>query len=167
MNNSSGVLLAALAAAFLGLTVGLPAHAAGKVEVSYVQPDQFRDAGRAVIDRERTMGALTQHLQRLAKRLPDGQTLRLEVTDIDLAGEIQPSRRLIDLRVLRGGADWPRMSLRYTLLEGSRTLKSGEARLSDPAYLFSIRRAPVIDSDLVYEKRMLEAWFDEAVVAPR
>lgn len=141
-----------------------PVQAAGKVEVDYVKPEEFRDAGRGVIDRERTMAALTQHLQRLAKRLPDGQTLRLEVTDIDLAGEIHPSMRLNDLRVLRGGADWPHLHLRYTLLEGSRALKSGEAKLSDPGYMFSAPHRAAVDSELSYEKRMLEKWFDETLV---
>src|SRR5687767_14299106 len=106
MNTSSTALLTAV---LCGAAM-LPAHAAGQVEVSYVKPEEFRDAGRGAIDRERTMATLTQYLQQLSKRLPDGQTLRLEVTDIDLAGEIHPSLRLNDLRVLRGGADWPHLN---------------------------------------------------------
>ena len=153
-----------LPTALLCLVVSLPAHAAGQVEVSYVKPDEFRDAGRTFNDRQRTMDALTQYLRRLAAELPDGQTLRVEVTDIDLAGEIQHSRALTDLRVLRDGADWPRLNLRYTLLQGSRTLKSGEARLADRAYTFSGQRPP-IDSELTYEKRMLKRWFDENIAA--
>ena len=163
MNLSSTVLLAAIAC----WAATLPAYAAGKVDVSYVKPEEFRDAGRSVIDGERTLAGLTQYLHRLAKQLPDGQTLRLEVTDIDLAGEIHPSLRLNDLRVLRGGADWPHLNLRYTLLDGSRTLKSGEAKLSDPAYMFSSRGHPAADSEMSYEKRMLKQWFDETIVGQR
>lgn len=163
MSKISTLLLVAL----MGIAGGLPARAAGQVEVSYVKPDDFSDAGRGVIDRERTMAGLTQYLQQLGKRLPDGQTLRLEVTDIDLAGETYPGRWISDLRVLRGGADWPRLSLRYTLLDGGRALKAGDARLSDPAYMFSHRSQVAVDSELGYEKRMLKQWFDENVVAQR
>ncbi len=163
MNPISTLLLAVLA----GIGATLPAHAAGQVEVSYVRPEQFRDAGRGEIDRERTMAALTQYLQRLGKRMPDSQTLRIEVTDIDLAGEIYPGRWINDLRVLRGGADWPRLTLSYTLLDGSRTLKAGVAQLSDPGYMFSQRGRPAADSEMSYEKRMLKQWFDENIVAQR
>ncbi|HLL18172.1 MAG TPA: DUF3016 domain-containing protein, partial [Rubrivivax sp.] len=132
MNSNRTLLLtAALCCA------ALPVQAAGKADVSYVKPEAFRDAGRGSVEREKTMASLTRYVQQLARQLPDGQTLRLEVTDIDLAGEIHPSMRLNDLRVLRGGADWPSLNLRYTLLDGSRTLKSGEAQLADMAYMFS------------------------------
>ena len=155
---------ALLAAAILGCAGTLSAHAAGQVEVSYIKPDEFRDAGRGSVDRDRTLAALTQYLQRLSRQLPAGRTLRLEVTDLDLAGEIYPNARLNDLRVLRGGADWPHIRMRYTLLEGGRTLKSGEARLSDPGYMFSSRVLAAADSELAYEKRMLKDWFEQTIL---
>jgi hypothetical protein len=158
---------ALLLAATLCWAAALPVQAAGKADVSYLKPEEFRDAGRGVVDRERTMATLTQYLQQLARQLPDGQTLRLEVTDIDLAGEIYPSLRLNDPRVLRGGADWPRLNLRYTLLDASRTLKSGEAQLADPAYMFSSGGRGAMGSELAYEKRMLRKWFDETIVTQR
>jgi hypothetical protein len=34
--------------------------------------------------------ALGDHLKRWGRLLPDGQTLKLEVLDVDLAGEIEP-----------------------------------------------------------------------------
>ena len=158
---------ALLPAAVLCLAAALPAQAsAGQVEVSYVKPADFRDAGRGEAERDRTMKTLTQYLRNFASRLPDGQTLRIEVTDIDLAGEVYPNRSLTDLRVLRGGADGPHVDLRFTLLDASRTLKSGEVRLSDPAYLFGVQRPP-IDSDLSHEKRMLKRWFDDHIVVAR
>jgi hypothetical protein len=162
--NSNLTLL--LGAALCG-AAALPVQAAGKADVSYVKPEEFRDAGRGSVERERTMASLTRFVQQLARQLPDGQTLRVEVTDIDLAGEIHPSMRLNDLRVLRGGADWPRVDLRYTLLDGSRTLKSGEAQLSDPAYMFSSVGKSAMDSEMPHEKRMLRKWFDQTIVSQR
>ena len=138
--------------------------AAGTAQVNYVHPEKFTDAGFGSFERERTLRSLTEHFQVLSKRLPDGQTLRVEVLDIDLAGEVWP-RVPSEVRVLRGRADWPHMSLRYTLLDGSRTVKAGTARLSDMNYLFSQRGVQQY-GDLPYEKRMMERWFSEQIAAP-
>ena len=133
------------------------AHAAGSVEVQWLKPDTYADAGRSSVDRERVMKSLSEHLQELGKQLPDGQLLKLDVTDLNLAGAIEPFR-WHDLRVLRGRADWPQMSLRYTLTADGRTLKSGDAQLQDMGYMF-YNSASLRQEDLGYEKRMVEQWF--------
>jgi hypothetical protein len=131
----------------------LAAQAAGKIELKWVEPQNFADAGHTVADREATLQALGEHIQRLAGALPDGQTLKIEVTDLDLAGEVRftPSR---DLRVLRNRADWPTMNIRYSLVADGRVLKSGQTRLSDMNYGFTLRR-----DAYGYEKRMIDTWF--------
>lgn len=156
---------AAALAVVLGasLSTALPAWAAGQVEVRYTQPDDFADAGRSGSDRDRTMAALTAHLQRLAQRLPEGQTLRLEITDIDLAGEIRPWG-WHELRVLNGRADWPRLALRYTLQEGQRTLQAGDVQLSDLAYMQGLGPRERPNQELPYEGRMVRRWFEETFV---
>ena len=143
---------------------GMPASAAGSAEVSYVQPEKFTDAGFGSFERERTLQALTLHIEALGKRLPDGQTLRVEVLDVDLAGSVWP-RGPYEVRILRGSADWPHITLRYTVLEGTRTVKAGEARLADMNYLFSPQRMQQY-GDLPYEKRMLDDWFKEEIAPP-
>ena len=142
------------------MTAALPAAAAGTVEVSWLQPERYSDAGRTDGERERTMKSLADHFAQLGRLLPDGQTLKLEVLDVDLAGEIEPRPRQ-DVRIVRGGADWPRMTLRYTLQEGSQTLKSGEARLADMDYQFGVPALNLRDDELRYEKRMIEHWFSQ------
>ncbi len=129
------------------------AHAAGKVEVNWIEPAQFSDVGRGSIDREQTLKALAEHFALLARQLPVGQTLKLDVTDVNLAGEMHPSLAR-DFRILRGRADWPAMELKYELSAEGRSVKSGQARLSDMNYLFK----PTSDN-LGYEKRMIDAWF--------
>jgi hypothetical protein len=136
----------------------LPAWA-GQVEVTWVEPDLYADAGRSVVDRERTMGALGEHLKRWGRLLPDGQTLKLDVLDVDLAGEIEPYG-WHQVRILRGRADWPHLKLRYTLQAGDRTLKSGEAELADMHY-----RLGDGGSELGFEKRMLDQWFRNTFAA--
>ena len=153
-------------AVVVALACGGAARAAGTVEVKFVDPDQFSDAGRGSIDIERTVKAFTEHLQGLGKALPDGQTLRLSVTDIDLAGELRPTRHGSDVRVLRGRADWPRVNLRYELMDGGRTLKSGEARLSDISYQ-QVSLGLYRNDAYAYEMRMLDRWFKDDIVAAK
>lgn len=149
-----------LVAACLALALAPPAQAAGTVDVSFKPADQLSDIGQGSLDRERNVKALAQHFQSLAARLPDGQTLKVEVLDVNLAGELRPTRRGDEVRVMRGGADWPALDLRWQLLQGGRTLSSGDERLADMAYLHvGRRRAP--DSPLPYEARMIDRWFDE------
>ena len=84
--------------------------------------------------------------------------------DVDLAGDAFPRVVLRDTRVLRGRADWPRMHLRYTLREGDKVIKSGEDRIADMNYLMGTTRVHQ-DGPFPYEKRMLDNWFDERIVA--
>lgn len=145
----------------LVVAAALPARAAGKVEVSYIQPENFADVGFGVYERERTLKDMTALLQELGRNLPEGQTLKLEVTNINLAGEIR-HLRMGDLRVMRGMADWPEVTLRYTLSEGGTTLKTGEARIHDMAYLdHASRSAMEASGPLGNERYMLRKWFGE------
>lgn len=155
--------LALPAALALSLCAAGPALAAGQVEVSFVQPERFADIGRTPTERQRAMDTLRGYLQSLAPQLPDGQTLKLEVLDVDLAGELDPTRVGQELRVLRGRADWPRINLRYALTRDGRTLKSGEEQLSDMSYLDQVTPMPMTSS-LPYEQRMIGRWFATRIV---
>ncbi len=165
---SRPVALAGAAALLLvALATAPAAHAAGQVQVKWIDPDKFADAGRGAFERERTLDALAEHLKGLGRQLPDGQTLSIEVTDLELAGELEPFGRFHqDVRVLRGRADWPRISLRYSLTDGTRTLARGDADLSDPNYLYRSLRSTRTGA-LAYEKRMLDDWVATLVAAPK
>ena len=136
------------------------AQAAGTVQVSYVQPEKFADAANSRHEIDNTLRLLTGHFEALARRhLADGQKLSIEVLDIDLAGEVRHSRRFLqDVRVLKGGADWPRIKLRYTLESAGQVSRGDEQVVSDMAYLQRISRYPESEA-LHFEKRMLDDWF--------
>lgn len=158
-------LASTFATVLLAAVPGTAAVAAPNVSVHWIAPERFADAGISIIDRERTLEALTRHLQQIGQALPAGRTLHLEITDLDLAGE--PERMMWpELRVLRDRADWPRLSMRYALKEGERELAAGEAELADMAYMFG-RATRVADAndDLRYEKRMIDAWFTKVILA--
>lgn len=149
--------VAAAAAALLVLW-SPPASSAGLVLVSFVEPQRYTDAGRRTADRERALQVLGAHFEGLAAGLPDGQQLRIEVLDVDLAGELYPMRTLEERRVLLGRADFPRIHLRWALAVAGQAPRTGEDRLADMNYLSMLRPAHVLD-ELFYEKRMIDTWF--------
>jgi hypothetical protein len=148
-----------IALATLVLAAGA-VHAAGTVQVAFIEPERFAD----VRDRAHTSKEHLATLERVlvetaAPHVPDGRTLKIEVLDVDLAGEVRPGLRAWDLRILSGRADWPRITLRWTL-DGPNpgTARSGEAVVQDMAYLQRV--APRLsDGGLVYERRMLDEYF--------
>jgi len=156
-----------MVAAALAAMCALPAHAAGVVEVSFLaDPHQYSDPGRDPTDAERNEQILARHLQALGARwLPDGQQLKIDVLDLNLAGELRPARRAAvdQVRIARGGADVPQIKVRYTLSEGGRVLMSGEETVSDLDYL---RHGTDIGlwEPLRNEKRMLDSWFKARIV---
>jgi hypothetical protein len=150
-------LMTALAAA--------TAATAGTVEVRFVEPEKFADARDGAHSREDVLKSLEGRLKQLAeKKLPASQVLQVEVLDVDLAGDAFPRVSLRETRVLRGRADWPRMHLRYTLRDGDKVIRSGEDHIADMNYLMTSLRSSQ-DTPFPYEKRMLDTWFQQRIVA--
>ena len=154
---------------FPGLILALVAsatQAAGTVSVKFVEPEQFADARDARRDASDNLRVLSGHIESAASRhLAADDKLSVEVLDVDLAGEIRPSRQFLqDVRVLKGRADWPRIKFRYTLESAGQPLRSGEHTISDMAYLQ--RSAGRVSGDaLGHEKRMLDEWFQARFAA--
>jgi hypothetical protein len=87
------------------------------------------------------------------------------VLDIDLAGRLYPRRGGEDIRVMNGGADWPRMRLRTRWSRMAR-VRSGDEQLANMNYMQRINRYWETDP-LRYEKQMLDDWFDKTIVQNR
>jgi Protein of unknown function (DUF3016) len=153
-----------LAALGLGITLAGSALAAGSVQVTFTQPQNYTDIGFRTLDAEHNLATLTRHMASWGERLPDGQRLEIEVLDVDLAGEMRPWRSLWDVRVLTGRTDWPRMTLRWSLKSADQVLKSGNERLSDMSYLYTTARLRSSDH-LAYDLRMLDDWLGKQVLA--
>jgi hypothetical protein len=133
----------------------------GAISVSYIEPEKFVDVPFSPVERERVLADLSQHFAKLGKLLPAGQDLKIEVTDLDMAGRIVYTRRSAnELRVLNGGADWPHMDLRYTLTANGKVIDSGSAKLSNMMYQ---ETATLFNStqSLRYEKQMIDEWFSK------
>jgi hypothetical protein len=138
-------------------------NASAGAKVTYVQPELFSDVPFSTSDRERVLKDISRHFDKLAANLPAGQQLNVEVTDVDLAGQVYPTRFPgQDIRIMNGGADWPRMAFRYTITQGDQVVKSGDAALSDMSYLQMMTRYGGDDA-LKYEKHMMDQWFKEKI----
>ncbi len=154
---------AAVGFTLVALLAAGAAEAAGSVQISFVKPENFADVRDRTYSSEQNLKALEQVISSVAlPYVADGQTLKIEVLDVDLAGEVRPGARAWDVRVLRGRADWPRITLRWSI-EGAgagAAQRSGEAVVQDMAYLQRLPPA-MADTALVYERRMLDEWFKQ------
>ena len=69
-----------------------PVSLAADVKVNWINPDKYRDIHAGEESRKRfkenTFSALEAHLLKLAEALPESQTLKIDVTDVDLAGSV-------------------------------------------------------------------------------
>ena len=155
--------------AALLFTCAAAAQTGGTVNVSFIEPERFSDAGdRSYYYSPATLKKIEQYLQYLGQHyLPDGAVLKVEVTNVDLAGELRPvPSRGDQVRIVRGAADWPRFSLRYTLEGSGLPVKQGEEALANLDYANAL---PNIGSyePMRYEKLLLEAWFKARFVQPQ
>jgi len=149
------------ASGLLALAAGVAS--AGDVTVNYIQPERFSDLPFSAWDREQALKDLTEHFASLGAKLPPDQNLRIDVTDVDLAGRMYPHRGVRDLRVVTNGAEWPRIDLRYTIESNGQVLRSGDAQLRDMAFMDRIGRYTDGDT-LRYERRMIDDWFYSTIL---
>ncbi len=146
---------------------------AANVTVAFVQPENYTDAGYS--HRIATPGELAdvqreivRHLERLSERtLAPDESLRIEILDIDLAGQFEPFtfRNGGEVRIVRD-VTAPHIHLRYILSRGDQALASGEERLTDLDFLLSSQRY-LSNDKLRYEKPMLDRWFEKRFGKPR
>lgn len=138
---------------------------AGTASVTFANTALFADLPHDIFRREEVLAQLSEHFSALAAKLPAGQELKVEVLDLDMAGNIRPGLWGIrDLRVLEGGADWPHMKLRYTISQDGKVVKSGEETVHSMDYLARMNRYSTGDT-LRYEKQMLDTWFKTLTAA--
>ena len=137
------------------------------VSVTYVAPENYVDMPWQDRERQRILDDLSGHFSKLAQQLPAGQDLSIEVLDIDLAGQLKPVRwAMQDMRVITGGADWPHITLRYTVTQNGQVVKQGEERVQNMNYTRRTNRYFTSET-LRYEKQMLDDWFGQRIVAAR
>lgn len=152
--------LVALALALSALSPQAGAQAGVQIKLA-AELNSYADFGESAWERERNARDLEQIFKSLASLLAPGQTLSVEVLDVNLAGELEWFRGLDRIRVMRD-IGWPMIELRFTLRQGSTVLRQGQERVSDVAYLAQSRWAEGHEP-LAYERRMLTRWLQSTL----
>ncbi len=148
----------------LSFTLITPSVMAANVEITWTEPEQYRDIhpgeGSRKHFREQTFKNFEKHFSKLASQLPEEQILKIEVTDIDLAGSTHHGG-INRIRVVKEIYS-PRMEFSYQLVnaDGANVLE-GDANLKDMNFMMS-RTLKYRNDSLGYEKVMIDKWFNES-----
>lgn len=136
----------------------------GPVAVSWGDPAQFTEIrysrNRFEAIRGDWVRSLARHLaERATTALAPGERLEVEITDIELAGEFEPSARHGDfIRIVRDVYP-PRIDLRYTRYDAAgNVLDSGERELGDLGFLSRSVHGGRASDPLRHEKRLIDDW---------
>ncbi len=153
--------------ALFGMAAAVALHGANpvndRVEVNFSDPEKFTDAadGPRGSDhgRDGNLETLKDHLvERASRALPEGQHLSVTITDVDLAGEVEPWRTgaAQDIRLIKDIYS-PRIALDYRVTDASgAVVKEGSARLSDLS--FNMKLHANRSDARVYEKDLIDDW---------
>ncbi len=154
-----------LLATFVGITA--TANAVVNVNMEPVGT-QYRDLAFEGRDgqkaNERFAREMTQHMQQLTgDMLPPGAEITITFIEVDMAGNYEPQLdpEFNDVRIMTS-IYAPYLEFSYIVSgEDGDVLKTGEAKLTDPAWMNNIR-APFHNSDqLFYEKELMTRWAKE------
>jgi|EndMetStandDraft_2_1072991.scaffolds.fasta_scaffold143519_1 hypothetical protein len=158
----------------LGL-LALTAVARADVAVDFVKPETFVDIKDNSGFRDvAVLKDIEKHFVEQARKYLPGRDVRINVTDVDLAGQVEPIGRSANwVRVMRT-VTLPSISLDYEVREGDKIVQQGKAVLRDMNYQDGFNNY-FSDDSLRYEKRMIDRWFQgqfrtttaAAVPAPR
>ncbi len=155
----SNLMLTLLAFSFLLA----PNAFAATSEVTWTDYKSYRDIdsgndGRKQF-RERIFKDLEKHFTKLAATLPTEQTLKIDVTDVDLAGDTNAGG-ISRMRIIKHLYS-PRMNFSYQVLDADgKVIQSNEVVLKDMNFM-SGSNLKYRNKSLGYEKKMLDDWFEE------
>jgi hypothetical protein len=140
---------------------------AASVDIEWLDPGKYRDIragneGQKNFE-ERVTAALTRSFEdAAADHLPQEQTLRLTITDVDLAGDIEYF--FLDfpdgIRVMRD-VYFPSISFAYELVDAEgKVIKQGAENIKDMGYRFS-GTTFISDPPFNYEDRLIHDWISK------
>ncbi|MFT5234970.1 MAG: hypothetical protein ACI8SK_001004 [Shewanella sp.] len=139
----------------------------GIVKIEWKDPKSFGDV-KAASDIQsryemRTFETLTKNLNKeAAKVLKPNQKLELQVTDLDLAGDVRPTfgATSSDIRVIKDIYP-PRITFTYTVTQDGKVMMAGAEKLKDLGFMHSVGR--INDKPTKYESKLLADWVNKTV----
>ncbi|MCK8044740.1 DUF3016 domain-containing protein [Shewanella sp. 1CM18E] len=139
----------------------------GKVNILWQNTNDYTDieatAGVQSKFEQYLFTQLTQELGKLAnKHLTDGQQLDLTVTNVDLAGDVQPTfgASVDDIRIVKDLYP-PKLDFEYVLSQNGKVVASGTEKLRNMGYLSDIQ--PLTSDSFRYEQDLLTDWFKQTI----
>ncbi|NQY63852.1 MAG: DUF3016 domain-containing protein [Alteromonadaceae bacterium] len=135
---------------------------AAEAEVTWSNPDKYRDIRAGSENRKhfkaKVFNNLEKHFTKLAATLPENQLLKINVSDLDLAGDTMHGGTR-NIRIVKE-INYPRIKLTYQLVDkGNKTvISSGDVSLKDMNFM-QARRLRYQRDFLGYEKKMIDKWF--------
>jgi len=153
--------------ALLGLTLlplSLPAQTDGPVLVHYHEPMKFTDFRESSFASERMVRAMMVDFARSIRRatlrhLPEGYTIQITFTDIDMAGDFEPQRGpdASDVRIIRDIYP-PRLVFIYVIRDATgEIVADGEEAISDLNFQQNVPHLRRQDP-FVYEEELFRRW---------
>jgi len=146
--------------------------AAATVAVHFIEPENYTEPAfhlgvGGARSPKNVMFEINRTLQKLGDRyLPPGQTLTIDVLNIQLAGYTNWSLAYGQgLRIISNAGPSPTFRLRYTLEEGGKTLIASEETVTDLDFLEN-PAARLSGDPLIYEKILLTNWFRQRFSGP-
>jgi hypothetical protein len=130
---------------------------AGTVDVRFKTGSSYTDAGDSDWEIRQNLNLLGRHIESLAASMPASHSLTVEVLDLDIAGTVRIFHGR-EVRMVRGGADFPRLHLRYTLRVAGQPARTGEDHVSDINYTSGVGRFRA-NEPLWYERQLVDKWF--------
>lgn len=157
---------------FAGLLLASGDSLAGGIELEWTDPEAYTDIAPGIGTRAAKLtsvqNAFAAAFAQSAAALPEGYTFKAEITDVDLAGQVNPPQamdpNLMNTRVMTQNY-FPAIILSYTLTDATgAVLASGENVLvTDMDYLSRTTSANA-STPYYYEDRMIRNWFGRTVV---
>jgi hypothetical protein len=138
-----------------------------EADVTWANPSEYSDIDAGNNSRKsfqaKVFGSLGKHFGTLSKKLPEGQTLKVEVTDLDLAGQVRYGV-MNEIRVIKD-IYIPRISFTYQLLSVDKSVISEDSvKLKNIGFMHGSAGRNMHHDEFKHEKRMLDKWFNKTFI---
>jgi len=132
-------------------------------EVKWTNPNDYRDIRSGEEHRkhfrERTFNVLEKHFVKLAEKLPEGQVLKIDVSNVDLAGDVNFGG-IKQFRIIKE-IYFPKINFSYQIVDmKDAEISAGQADLKDMNFMSNIG-LKYRNKSLGYEMKMLDDWFKD------
>jgi hypothetical protein len=170
MRNTIAVLIVA-ALSLNAMAATENAATQNPIKVSWQAPEKFTDIRPASESKkrfqEKVMTAFDKMWADFATDLPEGYQIEIVMTDVDLAGDVNPMYRAnhVDIRVIKD-IYMPRVKLNYVLTgpQQQEIARATDVKIQDMGFMNS-SAIGALNREFHYEHEMLKKWFKKTILS--